>query len=649
MRHDKKQVEKSGIFVKKSITGKDFFSGLYDILERIPLFLPFINPLIKKYRVFLNADIKECSAAAARTFVYIYAVSVPAVAVLFGLDPSFFTFFVSVFAIRFIADRFVSSSCTSLEIKFLKAFDSFLNTVRHNYYKCGSVKTAIELSENEAEDIMKGHIRELYKCLDAADPDTEAEKYLNTSYHKYLKLLLTLVRLVEENGDIEDEKGSVFLNSCMHLKYEIEEDIRFINEKKHRFSGLMYTAVLPVAAIPFIAKWGTSTIPSLNIFYYGYSGSIVKAGLLLVTVVCYNALMILRSGDETAGKKHKIAERLSLTHIGKAVLRYTEPLTRGKRKKTSERIRRLCEGYDVKTFYTLKLMYLVLGFWVSCFVLISAHMSSASIYRHDIPDVTGLVAEADARQLSAMETLIPVYVDRLIDSKKVKTRDEIKEELLLEKDIQTEKIADAAAGEILNRISLYENEKFGLKDMLIAVICAVILYCFPDIGLWFRSTVSGSKIQDEIMQFQSIIHMLKKVPGISVIALLEEMERFSEIYKPVIRQCINEYSISDEDAITRMYEVENNKDFKRIADCFLAAEEIGLDEAFAEISSEIENFKENRKLDRKIMLDSEAMLGAVLAVLPGGLILFGYLLGPFMIRSVQIFDEYRAGIAMSGS
>ena len=75
---------------------------------------------------------------------------------------------------------------------------------------------------------MKGHIREIYRCLDSADPDAESEKYLNTPYHRYLKLFLTLSGLVEENGDAEDEKGSVFLNSCMHLKNETEEDMKIM-------------------------------------------------------------------------------------------------------------------------------------------------------------------------------------------------------------------------------------------------------------------------------------------------------------------------------------------------------------------------------------------------------------------------------------
>ena len=142
--------------------------------------------------------------------------------------------------------------------------------------------------------------------------------------------------------------------------------------------------------------------------------------------------------------------------------------------------------------------------------------------------------------------------------------------------------------------------------------------------------------------------MLKNIPGITAVSLLEEMELFSQIFKPAIRKCINEYNISDEKALRKMYETEKYAPFRRITDCFLMADELGLEDAFEEISAEIENFTENRKLERKILLDSEGMLGAVISVLPGGIILFGYLLLPFMVRSMQIFNEYQTGISMMG-
>ena len=625
-----------------------YLSVIYDVLEKIPGFLFFLTPLIKRYRLYLNYDMKVCSAEVAGTLIRIYAVSVPVSVLIFWTDPSVFTFFTALFAARFIADSFIISSYTALEVRFLKAFDDFLSMVRHNYFITGSVKTAIAASENEAEDIMKGHIREIYRCLDSSDPDAESEKYLNTPYHRYLKLFLTLSGLVEENGDAEGEKGSVFLNSCMHLKNETEEDIRFITEKKHRFSGLIYTAVLPLAALPFIAMWGVSTIPSLNIFYYGYSGTVLKVLMFLITVIGYRALRILRDGDMMNKKQYPAAERLVRVRYLKKIPQFLIGLGPKKALKRAEQIEECSAGYKIETFYMQKALCFAAGFVISCMVLFFGHNASARIYRYDTPDVTGLTATADARQIEAMEKLIPIYTDRLIEEDIIMEKETLKEQLLLEKDIRTDQVADAAADEIQKRISQYENEKFGIFDLILAFTASLICFFFPDIGLVFKCALSASGYRDEIIQFQNIIYMLKNVPGISAVSLLEEMERFSRLYKPVIRQCINEYNISDESAINRMYEAKKDKEFKRIADCFRQVPELGIEDAFMEISREIENFKENRKLDRKIMLDSEAMLASLLAVIPGGLILFGYLLGPFMIRSVQIFNEYQSGIAMGG-
>ena len=124
-----------------------YLSVIYDVLEKIPGFLFFLTPLIKRYRLYLNYDMKVCSAEVAGTLIRIYAVSVPVSVLIFWTDPSVFTFFTALFAARFIADSFIISSYTALEVRFLKAFDDFLSMVRHNYFITGSVKTAIAASE----------------------------------------------------------------------------------------------------------------------------------------------------------------------------------------------------------------------------------------------------------------------------------------------------------------------------------------------------------------------------------------------------------------------------------------------------------------------------------------------------------------------
>ncbi|MBR4343487.1 MAG: hypothetical protein IKP88_12435 [Lachnospiraceae bacterium] len=647
MQQDKGGKDKDRIFVKRKTTAQDLLIGLYDFLERFPICLPILNSVLKKYRVYLNGDIKECTVQTIKCILKIYIASALSFCIIFCLNPSIFTLISSALMMYFFYMEFITSSITGLELKFLKGFDSFLGIMRHYYYKCGSIKDALVMAEGDSPPLMRGHIREMCRCLNAADPVSEVNSFINGGYHKYLKLFLTLAKLVEENGDVEDEKGSVFLNSCMHLKYDIEEEARFIAEKRHRFSGLMYTAVLPVIAIPYIAMWGVSTIASLNLFYNGYAGACIKMLLIAVTFICYNALLELRDGERLAKKKYRLAKILADIPIFGNITELVMKMNRKKAEKMSEYLKRLCEVYKIKTFYMLKILYYIGGLIAALFIFSMGHAESARIYKYDIPDVSQLTSTADSRQLTAMERLIPEYTAEMIEKGTERSREELIESLLLEKDIKNAAVAGSAADEILKRVLLYYEEHLTVKDLLLALLAALILYKFPDTMIFFKKSLIEGRVRDEIMQFQSIIHMLKKVPGTSVISLLEEMERFSEIFKPAVKQCINEYSISEEAAISRLYESEKDPEWRRLADCFMMADEIGIEDAFEEISSEIENFKENRKLDRKILLDTEGMLGAVIAILPGGFILFGYLLCPFMIRSMQIFNEYQSGITMS--
>jgi len=639
-----KEKAENGIFVKRKTGVKQILSDIYDLLERQRLLLPFLNGLLIRYRLYLTGSRKEYAAAVMGTVLKIYVAAVLSVSVIIGTAPTFFGLMVSVYIVYFFAKEFSIASLTRLELNFLKAFDGFLGIIRHYYYKCGSVKDALIMSESETVPLLRGHIREMNRCLGAADSLSEVNMYLNSGYHKYLKLFLNLVRFVEENGDVEDEKGSVFLNACMNLKYDIEEDIRHISGKRHRFSGYVYTAVLPVIAIPYIADWGVSTIPSLNIFYNGYAGVPIKVLFLVISFMCYNALLELRDGERAVRKRHTAASFLVKFKLVKRPVDFLCQINKKKAAAAADSLKRLGEDYDVRSFYMQKAICFILGFAVCFLSLVLGHAGSRRIYRNDISEVAGLTALADSRQITAMETLIPKYTSYYLDNGILPKREELKYLFLEEKDIRTEVVAETAADEVLKRIEQYEKEYPDIKDIMIALLTAIICMNLPNAVIFFKKSLMENRIRDEVVRFQSIIHMLKKIPGMSVVTLLEELERFSDIFRPVIRQCLNEYNISDEAALMRMYEAEKYPEFRRITDCFLMADELGIEDAFDEISSEIENFRENRKLDRKMMLDTEVMLGGVIAVLPGGLILFGYLLGPFMIRSVQIFNDYQAGL-----
>ena len=637
-----------GIFVRKRLTLKDFKIGLYDVLEHFKPLIPFLNRLLRAYRLYYPWDSTECAGLAASCIIKIYGLCSAVVLVIFGTAPSLFSVILSVYLIYVFSSEIINSSRVRLEIKFLKSFENVLSSIRHNYYKSGSIRNALQDAENDADPIIKGHLKEMFRVLSSPDSKMAVNEYVNSGYHKYLKLFITLARLVDENGDETENGSSVFLNSCMRIKYDVEEDLRFISERKHRFSGLVLTATLPAIAIPYIAMWGVSTIPSLNMFYYGYAGSGIKLLLIFISLLSFKALVRLKRGDPYETGNYNNTEKISRITVFDRVTAFLMKSSKKKARIYEETIRRLCERYSVKAFYAKKVIFFAVFFFITLTTLIFGHLESRKIYKNDTSTIEDMLSVTDTRQLAALKRLIPELTAYYCETGQEPQLELLKGILLEDRDIRLSSVAESAAEEIIKRVEGYRAEVFSITDIILCFVFAFIAYLIPGAALMFRKALIESRMQDEVMQFQSIIHMLKDIPGITAVSLLEEMELFSEVFKPAIRKCINEYNISDEKALRKLYETEKYAPFRRIIDCFLMADELGLEDAFEEISAEIENFTENRKLERKILLDSEGMFGAVISVLPGGIILFGYLLLPFMVRSMQIFNEYQTGISMMG-
>ena len=726
---EKKEKKEYSPFSRERKNKHSFFEKIYNLLDSFPLTRRPIRIYSARYEIIYPEAGGEAAYLTIKLLIKIIIISAIILLVIFGLNPGLFTFITALMLSYIFAVEQICGAAAKMETAFLSAFDRFVCEVRHCYYKCGSVKDSLFLCIPNLDKMMKGHAEKLYSVLDSTDVENATEEYMSSNYHKYLKLFLSMAEMVDENGDLTDAEGSVFLNSCMQLRNDVQEERRYIEERRHRFSALSLTAGIPVAAVPFIADWGVSTIPSLVGFYRGHTGLIIKAVLLVLTYVCFCAIVRLREGDRLSKKTYPLAERIKEIPIIAWILKKYINKNYGKAMKTSGQLKRLCEKYDVKTFYMHKWLSAVAAAVIAVILLMFGHAESREILLNDVSDISNLSTTADGAQIKAMENNIPKYVkymtyseeanDSLIGQfmemkdgeegkqtghgqakdngeqsgygqtkgngeqasygqyatdeqtarmneireayyksgtgftkggyKGVEDEERVKMQLLKdmtecmmnEKGIRTIDVAESASKEVIRRVDDWESEHFGPEDVIVMILAAMAVFCYPTLTLKLRSSLSENKMQDEVLQFQSVIHMLKKVPGMSAMRLMEEMERFSDIFRPALQQCINEYAINENKAFERLYEAEHYPGFRRIVDCFMLVDEMGTEDAFDEISAEITNFRENRKLERTILLDNEGMLGTILAVIPGGVILFGYLLCPFMIRSVQIFNSYQ--------
>lgn len=530
-----------------------------------------------------------------------------------------------VFLIYVFFNEITYSGSVGREAGFLADFDEFLSHVRHFYYYTNSAEDAIFYSIPKCSKRIRPVLEELLGCLESEDR-VRMLSDIAGGRHKYVRLFTSLVMTVSENGDLFEGSSSVFLDSVMQLRCDVQGEKRYLEGRKHRFTGLGLTAALPSIAVPVVAAWGSDTIPSLKSFYYGRGGGVMLCLILIMTVLCYTAITYLREGHKPS--ETPFAGLIAQMAAGK-----------GWQAKVIERFK----GWKKSLEADMLLKRTVLAaaaVIIMVPILAAGHAGNRRLLADDVSDVENVSDTADGNQLKAMRIAIPAFMHEYI-GKDIPDEAGLAKKLLDEPGFRSKKVASDTSAEIVSRLKRYKRETFGFSDILIAAAAAGLAFIFPDIGRIFKNALLDGQKQDEVMRFQSLINMQKRVPGITPVEILESMEAFSDIFRNSLQQCINNFSVNDELALTELFEAEDYPEFRKLTDCFLAVDEAGVENAFEEVTAQITSFRESRELDRTILMDNNVLLASLLAVIPGGLVLFGYLLIPFMARAMTMFNDYQ--------
>lgn len=177
-------------------------------------------------------------------------------------------------------------------------------------------------------------------------------------------------------------------------------------------------------------------------------------------------------------------------------------------------------------------------------------------------------------------------------------------------------------------------------DCIIIPCCVFAAVCL--FGLTDR--IDEAKLRDikkdEQKRFRYVIEMLRGIDGMGPVEMLESMEIFSEKYNSQISGCLNMYSVDSRKAIEELDKATAGE-LGDICEAFMASEDVGIAEAFDEITSQIEMLREENTNNRRIKLDRNVLIAEILAGTPGVLILFGYLVIPFMVKALAMFNTYQ--------
>ena len=153
------------------------------------------------------------------------------------------------------------------------------------------------------------------------------------------------------------------------------------------------------------------------------------------------------------------------------------------------------------------------------------------------------------------------------------------------------------------------------------------------------------EMDNEVMQFQTIILMLMKIERVNVEMILEWLERYSNIFKEPIARCVNNYEAGAWEALEELKNAVTNQSMIRIVESLQAAvEKIPIREAFDELDADRDYHREKRKATNEQFISKKGIIGKVVGFAPMVCLFVGYLIIPLVFIGLTSMSGAFSGL-----
>ena len=197
------------------------------------------------------------------------------------------------------------------------------------------------------------------------------------------------------------------------------------------------------------------------------------------------------------------------------------------------------------------------------------------------------------------------------------------------------------ATRIYTKLKELSSNYFKAGELAIAMACAIFAYFVPNLFLTFQKKMRQLEMDDEVMQFQTIILMLMHIERVSVEFIVEWLTRFSNIFREPFQRCLNNYEAGAYEALEELKDDVTFKPLIRIVESLQSAiENVKITDAFDELESERAFFQEKRKEANERLIAKKASIGKLLGFAPMVTLFVGYLIGPMIVTSLGDMGTY---------
>ena len=540
----------------------------------------------------------------------------------------------------FIVDTLVDGMVDKIDNNLLKEQIDFFAEIRHAYHEYNMVEEAIYQVSLDDEKSISRQGEKIYEILISDDPETELEKYYDVAPNSYLKEFAGISYLTREFGDREEDGSSLYLKNINNITQEMQIEILKRDKLNYVFQSLAFISIAPVLFLEPLKNWAISNFTFTKSFYNGKLGMVIQILIVLLTVVSYIMTRKLKDNGgvqvEIATNNHPWQEKVYNNKILKKFVNLFVPKVGSKDyRKMQKLLKDSASKAKMEWVYVNRICLSIVTFFVTILLFAQLHRIAINyVYTEPTTEniVLGTLSEPNQQKAEELTKQDNYFLDKLKGQLDI-TQQDIEREMEKSKYYEEgdEKIPTDAE-RVLNKLKIVNSEYMQWFEVLMAIGFSIIAYMAPVWMMIFLKKMRQMEMENEVMQFQTIIVMLMKIERVNVEMILEWLERYSNIFKEQISRCVNNYEAGAWEALEELKNSVTNQDMIRIVESLQAAvEKIPIREAFDELDADRDYHQEKRKDANNILVSRKGLIGKGVGFAPMVCLFVGYLIIPLVV------------------
>lgn len=619
---------------------------VYRYMLKFPVSRGYIEKISRRYEMLCPGKPDDIANKTMTLTGIAFIASLAVLMLIYLLQPTTEHFILAVYIIFVINNEIINYYVNRAEIQLRMEQERFISNIGRNFFSNYYIDDAIiKAMGSPMSKEMRVHAQALYDITISNNMKDEIEVYNASSHDKFMKMLLSLCVNIVESSDGSDKENNMLTANLINLKKEINLDYLKMRKLQYVFSGSIFAAVIVCLPISLIQKFGLYISPELVTFYKGLLGILYVGIIYLCSFIVYMITNGAKEVKRPTIRDHKHLEKIEKIKFVKIALDNFNEKNYSRMMILKETLKRLGENITPNQLLIKCSMVSLTTFLLCIAFVIVMHSSTKDLILKNVDNVDTLSTAATEEQLALVKDTILYYSNKY--SEKMITMEEVQKEVSTQELFQNHLIIEKISQEVVTRINKFQNEYFKYYELIICMILSLIAFFTPYWMILYRKKLMQGAMEDEVVQFHSIIYMMMFSDYITVADILEQMEIFAVVFKNTIRECLNEYNGGDIEALERMRDRETNASFKHLVSNLIRCDDLPISKAFNEITADRENYFERRKQEDEFSIQRKADSIKPLAFLPGILVMI-YLILPIVVMSLKALQEVMLLLKESG-